>query len=134
MFATSCYCENLLVGFFVISATDKWFFFGGFWLKSCLYSLILKWGLCCWICANCCCSSNLSIEFPTVSFIFPNGQTFKPVAFLGITSKVMLQFWCCKNQLFHNFFMACWLLYPSSSSCQKQKPIVEQGIHALEFM
>jgi hypothetical protein len=36
-------------------------------------------------------TTNLSIEFPTVSFIFPNGQTFEPVAFLGITSGVMLQ-------------------------------------------
>jgi hypothetical protein len=34
MFATSPYCENLLVGFFVISAADKRFFFGGFLLTD----------------------------------------------------------------------------------------------------
>jgi hypothetical protein len=28
-----------------------------------------------------------------------------------ITNQVILQFQCCKNQLFCNFFMTCWLLH-----------------------
>ncbi|CAK9207623.1 unnamed protein product [Sphagnum troendelagicum] len=39
-------------------------------------------------------TTNLSIEFPTVSFIFPNGQTFEPVAFLGITSGTQTYGFC----------------------------------------
>jgi hypothetical protein len=51
-----------------------------------------------------------------------------------ITSEVILQFQCCKNQLFCNFLMTCWLLHLSSPSCPKKKPLVEEEIHALEFM
>ncbi|KAH8958975.1 hypothetical protein BDL97_06G055900 [Sphagnum fallax] len=39
-------------------------------------------------------TTNLSIEFPTVSFIFPNRQTFEPVAFLGITSGTQTYGFC----------------------------------------
>jgi hypothetical protein len=93
----------------------------------------LKWGLCCWVCANCCCCSNPRSEIPIVEFIFPNGETFESSGFVEISSQVILQFQCCKNQLFCNFFMICWLLHPSPS-CQEKEPIVEEEIHTLEFM
>ncbi|CAM6000920.1 unnamed protein product [Sphagnum balticum] len=39
-------------------------------------------------------ANNFSIELPTVSFIFPNGETFKPVGFLGIKSQTQIYGFC----------------------------------------
>jgi hypothetical protein len=43
-----------------------------------------------------------------------------------IVSEVFLQFQCCKNQLFCNFLMTCWLLHPSSPSCQKKNQLLKK--------